>query len=115
MRTGYAVNRVVNTQERDRRLESGLQAPHLAHCRLEHTRCNVVPHLPIKQVEPVSRQHLLRISRGGVLRRVVVRSQLSDEVGRVLRCVHGELFRDNEKRIGELGDRQLFSRPLQYE
>ena len=103
---------IVDPQQTRRSLKRRLETPNLGDGRLEDAHLDVIDDLSLHEVETVVHQLLLGVSERGGLRGVVVRSQLGDQVGRVLGGVDGERLGDHEKGGGELGDRKLFTRAL---
>lgn len=106
------MNRIIDSQQRHRSLESRLQAANLAHRRLEHTRAQVVPDLAVEKVKPIAHQLALRVSRRRVLPCVMVRTQFGGELCRVFGRVHSKSFGDDKKRSCEFRNSELFTRAL---
>ena len=105
-------DRIVDPQQRHSGLERTLETLDLTHRRLQHARGDVVPNLAVEQVQAVAHVLLLPVVLGRGLRRAVRRAQLAQQLGAVLGRVHRERFRDDEQRVGELCDGELFARRL---
>ena len=90
--TRYALNRIINSQQRDGCLVCRLQTPHFAQRRLQDARHNVVSHVTIHEIKPISQKYFFGITSGCVLRCVVVGTELRDQLGRIFCCVDGKLL-----------------------
>lgn len=78
---------IVDTEKRHRGFERALQALHFAHCGLKDAGRHVVSYFAVEQIKSVTQEDLLWVSRRRILAGVMVRAQLGNEIGRVLRSV----------------------------
>ena len=111
------LNHGINPHNRNASLDRTLELLDLAHARLQDTSLDRVGNLALHQVEAVVLVRLL-LSDGlfvlvGVaflnsLREGVTDAELRDKLGGVLGCVDGEGLGDDEERLCEFTDCELF-------
>jgi hypothetical protein len=111
----------VNTHDSDTCLDSTLQLLHLAHAGFEHTSLDRVDDSTFGQVKSVVLVCLLLgdclfffvgIAFLNALGDCMANSKLSDKLGRILGCVDGESFRDDEEGLRKFTNGELLPRAL---
>ena len=92
---GVQRDQIIDTQNRDRRLGRKLNHLDLGHGRLEHSRLDIVAHHPLHEIQTVLGQVRLALALVPQLCRVVVGTELGDQLGGVLGGVDREGLGDD--------------------
>ena len=87
---------IIDTQQASSCLDGTLEATQLAHCRLKHTRTQIVAHRAIQKVQTKETQRLFWVRCTGILRGRMVRAQRRNEVRAVLSRIHSESLGNNK-------------------